>query len=118
MIMTVDEVRGILPDLGWSEEKTKFWLAGIEQAIKSQTNNDFNRYRDPSSGEIVWPDDIKLGIVGLMQYTKATEGREGVASETISRHSVSYTAQTGADSVAGYPAYLMGFIKPYERARF
>lgn len=117
MIMSVDEVRGILPALDWTDERLTFWLKGIEQAIKSQTNNDFNRYRG-EDGEIVWPDDIKLGIVGLLKWEIGTEGREGVASETISRHSVSYVAQTGADSIGGYPAYLMGFTRPYERARF
>jgi hypothetical protein len=41
-----------------------------------------------------------------------------VASETISRHSVTYVDQTGDNTIMGYPVALMGFLKPYRKARF
>jgi hypothetical protein len=41
-----------------------------------------------------------------------------VASETISRHSVTYVDQTGENTIMGYPVALMGFLKPYIKARF
>lgn len=117
MILTVEEVKGFVPGITDSDELLKLRLEGIEQAIKGETNNDFNRYRD-SSGEIQWPADIKAGVVELLRYAEAAKGKEGVASETISRHSVTYQTHTAAESIAGYPAHLMGFIDPYRRARF
>lgn len=117
MILTVEEIKGLIPDISDSDQSIKFRLEGIEQAIKGETNNDFSRYRD-SSGEIQWPADIKMGVVEIMRYADAVKGREGIASETISRHSVSYGTPTAAESVAGFPAHLMGFLDPYRRARF
>jgi hypothetical protein len=42
----------------------------------------------------------------------------GVQSESISRHSVTYYDQTGNNTVMGYPVALVGFLKPYKKARF
>lgn len=120
MIFTLEQIRALVPGLTVSDDALKLWLEGVETAIKGLTNNDFNRYRG-DDGEIVWPADIKLGVLNMCSYD-FEGGRDrangGVASETISRHSVSYSAATGADSIGGYPASMMGFLRPYERARF
>ena len=120
MIFTVDELRALVPGLTASDDALTLWLEGVEAGIKGQTNNDFNRFRGPD-GEIVWPADIKLGVLNMARYDFGG-GREvannGIASETISRHSVSYAQPTGSDSIGGYPAAMMGFLRPYERARF
>lgn len=42
----------------------------------------------------------------------------GVASETISRHAVTYFDLTGENAVMGFPKALMGFLTPYIKARF
>lgn len=67
---------------------------------------------------IDYPADVKFGAVNLMKYDLDKRDKAGIASETISRHSVSYVDATGSNTASGYPVALMGFLKPYIRARF
>lgn len=41
-----------------------------------------------------------------------------IQSETISRHSVTYFNMEGDNSSMGFPKSLLGFLKPYMKARF
>lgn len=66
---------------------------------------------------IKYPASIKFGVIKLMQYDVKMNDKLGIASESISRHSVSY-AQPSSDSIGGYPSHLMSFLKPYMKARF
>lgn len=66
---------------------------------------------------VKYPNAVKLGVVKLLQYNVKMDGKIGISSETLSRHSVSY-AQPSSDSIGGYPSYLMSFLKPYMKARF
>ncbi len=64
-----------------------------------------------------YPKDVVYGAIRMLQYDLDMDGREGVASETVSRHSVTYREPTGSNSVIGYPLKLSSFLKPYRRAR-
>ena len=66
---------------------------------------------------VKYPPAVKLGVVKLLQYNVKMDDKVGISSESLSRHSVSY-AQPSNDSVGGYPASLMSFLKPYMKARF
>ena len=66
---------------------------------------------------VKYPPAIKLGIIKLLQYNVKMDNKVGISSESLSRHSVSY-AQPSSDSIGGYPANLMSFLKPYMKARF
>ena len=68
--------------------------------------------------KVKYPMDIKMGIVNLMKWELDNREKVGVASESISRHSVTYVDQTGENTIMGYPVALMGFLKPYRKARF
>ena len=68
--------------------------------------------------KVKYPTDVKMGVVNLMKWELDNREKVGVASETISRHSVTYVDQTGANTTMGYPVALMGFLKPYRKARF
>ena len=68
--------------------------------------------------KVKYPMDVKMGIVNLMKWDLDNREKVGVASETISRHSVTYVDQTGENTTMGYPVALMGFLKPYRKARF
>ena len=66
---------------------------------------------------VKYPPAVKLGVVKLLQYNAKMDGKVGISSESLSRHSVSY-AQPTSDSIGGYPSSMMSFLKPYMKARF
>lgn len=68
--------------------------------------------------KVVYPDDIKAGVLNLLNWDLTNRNKVGIASETISRHSVSYSDPSGDNSTLGYPKALTGFLKPYMKARF
>ena len=68
--------------------------------------------------KVKYPMDVKMGIVNLMKWELDNREKVGVASESISRHSVTYVDQTGDNTIMGYPVALIGFLKPYRKARF
>lgn len=67
---------------------------------------------------VEYPADVKMGVVGLLKYDLESRETANVQSETISRHSVTYKALDKDNTVEGYPAHLMGFLKHYMKARF
>ncbi len=68
--------------------------------------------------KVKYPMDVKIGVVNLMKWELEHRDKVGVASESISRHTVNYIDQTGENTTMGYPVALMGFLKPYRKARF
>lgn len=76
----------------------------------------------PASSNLVtkveYDDDIKMGVVNLMKWEISMRDKVGIASETISRHSVSYFSQDASNALIGYPKALIGFLEPYYKARF
>lgn len=68
--------------------------------------------------KVKYPKDVQMGVVNLMKWEIENRNKVGVASETISRHSVTYFDLTGDNSSMGYPKALMGFLKSYYKARF
>ena len=68
--------------------------------------------------KVKYPMDVKMGVVNLLKWELDNREKVGVASESISRHSVTYVDQTGDNTIMGYPVALMGFLKPYRKARF
>lgn len=115
MIMTVEELRNYI-----TTEETDPGLAlklqALERMIQGYTNNNFRRFI--VDGVIEYPADIKLGVIELIKYDIAMHDKRGIASETISRHSVSYSDPNSGENAMGYPKAMLGFLKPYMRARF
>ena len=68
--------------------------------------------------KVVYPADVKLGVANMLKWQINGGDKIGVASETLSRHSVTYFNMDGDNSLMGYPKSLMGFLKPYMKARF
>lgn len=68
--------------------------------------------------KVSYPADIKMGVVNLMKWELENRDKVGVSSETISRHSVTYFNMDGDNAMMGYPKSLMGFLRPYRKARF
>lgn len=68
--------------------------------------------------KVEYPDDVKHGVVNMLNWDFKNRDKVGIQSETISRHSVTYFNMDGDNSIMGYPKSLLGFLKPYKKARF
>lgn len=68
--------------------------------------------------KVVYPADVKQGVARMLQWQLDNGDKVGVQSETISRHSVTYFNMDGDNSTMGFPKSLLGFLRPYVRARF
>lgn len=68
--------------------------------------------------KVEYPIDIVMGAVNMLKWDLENRDKVGIQSETISRHSVTYFNMDGDNSTLGYPKSLLGFLKPYMKARF
>lgn len=106
MIVSVEEFRSFV-STDENDQQIEFRILSAESFIKRFTNNEFlNGY----------PDDVKFGVINMIRWDMENRERAGIASETLSRHSVTY--ESGADTISGYPVSVIGFLKLYEKARF
>ena len=116
MIMTVAELRQHVTTRE-EDQALELRLQALEASIRKYTNKTFKRVLEENGGE--WPPDIKMGVVKLIKYDMSRMSEKaGIASETLSRHAVTYETRTAENTAMGYPLALMGFLKPYMRARF
>ena len=67
--------------------------------------------------KVEYPIDIKLGVANMLKWDLDNREKVGIQSETISRHSVTYFNMDGDNSTVSYPKSLVGFLKPYMKAR-
>lgn len=68
--------------------------------------------------KVVYPADVKLGVANMLKWQLENGDKVGVSSETISRHSVTYFDMSGDNSAMGFPKAVLGFLRPYMKARF
>ncbi len=68
--------------------------------------------------KVEYPEDIIEGCINLLKWDIENRDKVGVQSETLSRHSVTYFNQDASNTLMGYPVALLGFLKPYIKARF
>jgi len=68
--------------------------------------------------KVKYPKDVQMGVVKMLKWNLEHGDKVGIASETISRHAVTYFNMDGDNSIMGYPKSLLGFLKPYKKARF
>lgn len=66
---------------------------------------------------VQYPKDVVMGAVNLLKWDISNREKVGVKSETISRWSVTYY-DMDTNALLGYPSSLLGFLKPYMKARF
>ena len=76
----------------------------------------------PSDDNLVtlvkYPIDVVMGAVNMLKWYLDNRNKIGIQSETLSRHSVTYFNMDGENSIISYPKSLIGFLKPYMKARF
>lgn len=67
--------------------------------------------------KVEYPMDVITGAINVLSWDCFDRDKVGVASETLSRHSVSYQQYDGTNTINGYPSMLFGFCSNYMRAR-
>lgn len=83
-----------------------------------RVNKDLYRYSDNLVTKVEYPADVRSSVIDLLKWEVANRSKAGIQSETLSRHSVTYFNQDANNQVMGYPVALLGFLKPYIKARF
>ncbi|MDR1563884.1 MAG: hypothetical protein LBS74_02895 [Oscillospiraceae bacterium] len=68
--------------------------------------------------KVEYPAAVVQGALNMLKWDVANRDKVGVKSESISRHSVTYYDMDSNNQINGYPVSLMGFLKPYMKARF
>jgi hypothetical protein len=114
MIISVEEAKKYIKTTV-DDPVLEAMLLALETAIQGYTNNNFKRHLTPE-GE--YPMDVKMGVINMLNWDLENRDKVGIQSETISRHSVTYFNMDGDNSTMGYPKSLLGFLKPYMKARF
>ena len=67
--------------------------------------------------KVEYPPDVIEGALNMLKWEVTGRDKVGIKSETLSRHSVTYY-DIDNNSALGYPTALLGFLRPYMRARF
>ena len=67
--------------------------------------------------KIEYPADGIDACVNLLSWEVDYRGKTGIKSETLSRHSVTYFDLNESNQIMGYPAPLLGCLKPYRKCR-
>lgn len=111
MIISVNELK-LFVTTDKTDSALELMISSAEEFVKKYTNNDFV---SRVTGQVEYPDTVKMGVIKMINYDLSTEKSIGVQSETISRHSVTYAT---TDNNNPYPNSIIGFLKPYMRARF
>nr|DAZ50996.1 MAG TPA: head to tail adaptor [Caudoviricetes sp.] len=103
-----------------SQSKVNDGLYTITEITDRFIRVDVDLYKYPENlvTKVEYPADIKAGLLELLKWDVKNRPKTGIKSETLSRHSVTYFDQDANNQVMGYPVTLLGFLKPYIKARF
>ena len=98
--------------------KGLYTIISLENGVK--TIEPLYDYPNQQITKIEYPIDVIEGAIDLLDWELVKEGKEiiGVASESISRHNVSYVQRTNENTINGYPIELFNFCNNYKKARF
>lgn len=101
-----------------SEEYGLFTVKSVNDDTTFMVNELIEDMDDVNVTKVSYGFDVKMGTVNLLRWETANRDKIGIASESISRHSVTYANANGDGYILGYPAALVSFLKPYKKARF
>lgn len=99
-----------------SEPKNIINIFNIVNTDNEGITIDGNIYYDDKMNvrKVDYPIDIVEGAINILKWDIFERDKhEGVTSETISRHSVSYETLDASNMINGYPSRLFGFCDPY-----
>lgn len=102
-----------------TQEPMNNGLYVIEEIQGNAITLDKDMFDSPNNlvTKVQYPLDVVEGAINILKWDMFGREKVGIASESISRHSVSYQTYDGTNTINGYPSMLFGFCKPYMRAR-
>lgn len=109
----IDEKRMLIQD-----ENNAYTLDNSDLDTVGIPNDNQRLTQDRIGTKVEYPEDIIEGCINLVKWDIENRDKVGVQSETLSRHSVTYFNQDASNTLMGYPVALLGFLKPYIKARF
>lgn len=68
--------------------------------------------------KVVYPPDVKMGLIKLLKWEQNQGEKVGIQSETVSRHSVTYFNMDKDNALLGYPKSMLGFLQLYMQPQF
>ena len=98
--------------------KGLYTVIGLDGGVK--TIEPLYDYPEQLITKIEYPIEVIEGSIDLLDWELIKQGKEqtGIASESISRHNVSYVQRTNDNTINGYPIELFNFCENYKKARF
>jgi hypothetical protein len=107
---TVEITKGLNAGLYIIQSISEEGIAKLDKSLFDDT--------DVIVTQIVYPYSVKKGALDLFRYEVTSRDRVGVKQESLSRHSVTYFDQDKDNTAMGYPISLLGFLRPFRKARF
>lgn len=103
-----------------SQSEVNDGLYVVESVSNGRTTVDAELFSVESNmvTKVEYPVDVKTGVLALAKWEIRMKDKAGIKSETLSRYSVTYADTDVNNQIMGYPAALLGFLKPYMKARF
>lgn len=98
--------------------KGLYTVIGLNNGV--QTIEPLYDYPEQLITKIEYPIDVIEGAIDLLDWELIKQGKEqsNIASESISRHNVTYVQRTNENTISGYPIELFNFCEEYKKARF
>lgn len=119
-----DQVQGRLKHVreGDSVQISESVNNGVYTVVKIEEGTmtlDGSLYDEPYNliTKVAYPVDVRAGAINMLIYDQTVRKKTGIKSESLSRHSVTYFDMDGENTSIGYPKALVGFLKPYMKAR-
>lgn len=91
-------------------------VEAIEDGYMTLNKMVYDYLGDMNIYKVEYPTDLIDGCIELLDYDCNTKAnlKRGIASESISRHSVSYVQYNSSNSKAGYPIEMLDFLTRYK----
>ncbi len=110
MITTLENVKLIL---GITTDSKDALIEALIPIVEADYLLIRNRAFDLDGDETVYPVGAEGVAIRMIGYHLNTQGQAGIASESLSRHSISYQQGMGSGATALYPSMITAGIKRY-----
>jgi hypothetical protein len=91
------------------------FTVSVSDELTFMVNEETRDEDDVLVTKIEYPADVVNCCLELLEWAVGYAGKVGIKSETLSRHSVTY--EDSSTMLMGFPAAMLGCLKPYRKCR-